>query len=443
MLLAGPLAGCSGDQPSGIEVGKVGRSTVTEVVEAPANVIARAAVTLTAPADGRVARLRVRDGQHVRAGQVLMRISSASAHAALRRARKADDKAASAGAVYLPGADLTGVVSSADGAAAEAFAAARKAALRIPAGRLRDAALARERASEAQYAAARAQAQDAADRFNAGLGSLGGALGSLAGAQRVQTRAVVAAARRTVHALAVRAPIAGVVALGTGTGGSGGSSLGGLVGSLPQAQQDQASALLGAAGSGTGGSAGGGDAGSPVTRGSPVSAGAPVATLTDVSTLSLRAEVDETDVLLVRRGVRADVDLDALPGARYAAHVVSVAVAPTTSARGGVSYVVRLALGAGRTAAGAPAPRPRPGMSAVAALRVRTATNAVSVPASAVVRDGTRDTVWLVRSGRAERRQVRLGAQGDTTVQVLRGLGPGDEVVIHGADKVAQGQQVP
>ena len=65
------------------------------------------------------------------------------------------------------------------------------------------------RASEAQYAAARAQAQDAVRQFNAGLGSLSNAIGSLASAQRVQTRAAVAAAQRTVDALTVRAPIAG------------------------------------------------------------------------------------------------------------------------------------------------------------------------------------------------------------------------------------------
>ena len=39
-------------------------------------------------------------------------------------------------------------------------------------------------------------------------------------------------------------------------------------------------------------------------------------TITDTSTLTLRAEVDETDVLLVRKGVKADVELDAVPGAR-------------------------------------------------------------------------------------------------------------------------------
>jgi multidrug efflux pump subunit AcrA (membrane-fusion protein) len=81
-------------------------------------------------------------------------------------------------------------------------------------------------------------------------------------------------------------------------------------------------------------------------------------------------------------------------------------------------------------------------MSAVADLLVRTAHNAASVPASAVVRDGSVDTVWLVANGRAEQREVKLGAQGEDVVQVLEGLEIGDHVVVRGADQVSAGQSV-
>jgi RND family efflux transporter MFP subunit len=165
-------------------------------------------------------------------------------------------------------------------------------------------------------------------------------------------------------------------------------------------------------------------------------------TITDVSALSLRASVDETDVLLVKPGIGADVELDAVPGAVYAATVRSVDLQPTTSARGGVSYLVRLTLAAGTTEEGAAAPQPRPGMSAVARLKVRTATDAVSVPAAAVFRDGARDTVWVVDGGRAHRREVTLGAQGDDRVEVATGLTLGQTVVVKGADRVTEGQQI-
>ena len=131
-----------------------------------------------------------------------------------------------------------------------------------------------------------------------------------------------------------------------------------------------------------------------------------------------------------------------MPDATYRATVTSVDLAPTTSSRGGVSYVVRLSLDGGTNSDGTPAPTPRPGMSAVASLDVLTATGAVAVPAAAVFRDGNHDSVWLVRSGKASKRTVVLGAQGDASVQVLSGVVVGDRIVVKGADKVTEGQQV-
>jgi RND family efflux transporter MFP subunit len=166
-------------------------------------------------------------------------------------------------------------------------------------------------------------------------------------------------------------------------------------------------------------------------------------TVTDASTLSLTAQVDETDVLLVEPGVVATAELDAVPGATYGSTVTAIDPTPTTSTRGGVSYVVRLSLDRGTTASGETAPVPRPGMSAVVDLRVRTARDVVAVPAPAVFRDGQRDVVWLVTNGTARQRQVRLGAQGESRIQVLEGLEEGDRIVVRGADRVSEGQQVP
>jgi multidrug efflux pump subunit AcrA (membrane-fusion protein) len=91
------VSACSGDDSDGIRVDDVSRATVVEVVEAPATVTARASATVTAAASGTVARLRVRDGQRVRAGKVLLRIESPEARRTLRQAQRADAKAAAAG----------------------------------------------------------------------------------------------------------------------------------------------------------------------------------------------------------------------------------------------------------------------------------------------------------------------------------------------------------
>jgi RND family efflux transporter MFP subunit len=161
-----------------------------------------------------------------------------------------------------------------------------------------------------------------------------------------------------------------------------------------------------------------------------------------VSILSVTASVDETDVLLVEPGVKADIELDAVPEATYAGVVRSIDLQPTASSRGGVSYVVRLSLDGGTSADGSPAPVPRPGMSAVARLQVRESVDVVAVPAAAVFRDETGDAVWVVTDGTVERRAVTLGAQGVDTIEVSGGLTEGETVVVRGADQVRAGQSL-
>jgi multidrug efflux pump subunit AcrA (membrane-fusion protein) len=81
-------------------------------------------------------------------------------------------------------------------------------------------------------------------------------------------------------------------------------------------------------------------------------------------------------------------------------------------------------------------------MSAVVDLRVREATDVVAVPVSAVIREGERDAVWVVVDDVVRQRFVRLGAQGETTVEVTEGLQVGERVVVEGADRVSDGQSL-
>jgi multidrug efflux pump subunit AcrA (membrane-fusion protein) len=424
-------SGCS-DDDNGVRLGTVGRSTVTEVVEAPATVTAKATAEVTSAADGRVSEVTVREGQTVRAGKVLVRISSPRAERQLRDARRADAEAAAAGNVGLPGGGLSSAQRRTDADAREAFRSARASARQISDPQVREQALAAVRASEAQYAAARAQAQDAARQFNAGLGSLSNAIGSLASAQRVQTRAAVAAAKRTVDALTIRAPISGTVSLTTGGAADGASGGAELLDQLPDSVRGQAGDLLG--------SSGGAQVTGSLAEGQPVRAGQLLLRVTDASALTLAAQVDETDVLLVKAGVVGRAELDAVPDATYDAKVTTIDPTPSTSSRGGVAYTVRLSLGRGTEEDGTIAPEPRPGMSAVVDLLVRTATDAIAVPASAVFRDGRRDAVWVVRAGVARKQLVRVGAQGEDEVQIVEGLKGRERIVVRGADRVRDGQ---
>ena len=431
------LTGCTGGDEAPVQVAAVGRSTVTEVVEAPATVQARATSTLSSPATGTVGQVFVQDGERVGAGTRLFTIDSPETTAQLTRARAQlaqVDSAAPGAPALLPTPVDTG--------AGTAFDTAAKAAARIPDATARATALAQLETARRQYAAAAAQARAAVTAINSGIGSLSAAIASLTAAQRTQAETAVQIAEAAVKALDVRAPIDGTVQLGgTEPGGEqGGGSLDSVLQQLPAEVRDQASTALGGTSGGSSASTTG-----PVTEGMPVTSGTVLATLVDTAVLSLVAEVDETDVFLVKRGVRAEVELDAVPGARYRATVAGVDLTPTQSARGGVAYRARLTLGAGTLADGErTAPRPRPGMSAVADLQVSTARDAVSVPATAVVRDGDRDAVWVVDDARrAHRRPVTVGTQGEDTVAVTTGLAEGEQVVVRGADTLQEGQELP
>ena len=436
-LLAATAASCTGESASGISTGNARIATVAEVVEAPASITARTVATVTAPASGRVGQLFATDGQQVRAGDVLAVIDSPTTQRQLEQARKAVAAAESATVNTSRGISLVSNQNRTDTAAKDAFTTARRAAGGIPDPRLREATMAQISAAETQYQVVATQARNAAAAVSRGLRSLGEAVNALGAAQRVQAQTAYDLAAAQVDALTLKAPVSGTVQLGgTSTGADG---LSGLIGQLPPNLQDQAS-QLGTAPSGQEPSAQG-DA--SISEGSLVGPGTAVATVVDVSALGLVAEVDETDVLLVKAGTTASVDLDAVPGAVYRATVSAVGLLPTASTRGGVSYRVRLTLAAGRFGDGRAAPAPLPGMSAVAKLEVRTAESAVAVPAAAIVRDGNRDIVWVVERGRAMRRPVTVGAQGEDVVEITDGLRAGQRIVVRGADRVKQRQELP
>ncbi|MEV6346861.1 HlyD family efflux transporter periplasmic adaptor subunit [Actinoplanes sp. NPDC051851] len=415
LLLPLTAASCD-DADTGIRLGAASLGTVDEIVEAPGSVTARAAATLTAPAAGTLADLRVEAGDRVSKGDVLAVLDSPT----LRRQLASASRALSSG-VSIPRSGPSFSTKNTDKKAAKAFSQARKAAEEIADPQVRAALLRQVDVAEQQYANASTAASTAVRAVQDGVASLGEAVSSLAAAQRLQAQQAYDLADAAVDALTLRAPIGGVIQLG----GPASTPTTGLTGLLSSSATSSA-------------------VDTAVVEGAYLAPGTPVATVVDTGRLGLTAEVDETDVLLVRPGVRADVELDAATGAVYAATVRSVDLLPTTSAQGGVSYQVRLNLGQGSYAdGGGAAPAPRPGMSAVVRLRVREASGAITVPASAVVSADGRDTVWSVQDGRFRACEVRLGVQGEETVQIVSGVTAGQQVVVSGTDRVHDGDEAP
>jgi HlyD family secretion protein len=438
LLLVLASASCDSG-PKGVSVGSAGRGTVDEIVEASGSVTARAAATLSAPASGTLAALRVEAGQHVTKGQVVAVIDAPDVEAREKAAARALDQADRGGGVSVGGtAGFTTARKKTDAQAKSAFDGARTAAGKITDPALRAALLKQVDAAQKQYSAASDAAGAALRSVQRGVASLGEAVGALSAAQKLQAQQAYDLASAAVDALTLKAPVSGVVQLGGPSSGGSSSSLDSLLSSAGGPSALGSSGLGSSAGT-SGGALPGVD--TAVPAGAYVAAGTPIATIVDTSKLGLAAAVDETDVLLVKPGGTANVEFDAVTGATYQATVRSIDLLPTTSATGGVSYRVRLDLGRGTGDDGGAAPTPRPGMSAVVRLQVRQATDAITVPVSAVINSDGKNTVWAVRDGHYQQVPVTIGVQGEDVVQVTGGLTPGQRIVVSGADRVHPGDK--
>jgi multidrug efflux pump subunit AcrA (membrane-fusion protein) len=438
------LAGCRSGDAGRYAAEPVRTADVVERVSAPGAVQAAGEAELKAPAAARVERLVVKDGQEVQRGQLVAKLSSDQVDQQLRQAQSAVDAASSLGGVAptLPtGAALEAfqqVQSQVTATSAAVIAALRSALPLVPRAqraRLQDRIdKAQVRVAELQRQATRA-ADDAAAAADAQAAGLRRSLQAATAAQRGQAELALELAKDTRARLTLRAPIDGTVQLGRA--GGGGTSLPQVQG-LPQGASEALQGLAGATQAAP--------SGPPLRVGAEVSAGQTVATVFDVSDLLVSAEVDETDIALVKPGQKAEVELDAFPQATFAAKVRRVAVAPTSgqSAAGGVTYQVDLTLGEAEGGqAGEAEPVPRVGMTATAAIEVRRATGDLSVPGSALVGRAGGQAVFVVEGGKVRLRPVQVAADGEDRVAVASGLREGERVVSRGAERLRDGQDWP
>jgi multidrug efflux pump subunit AcrA (membrane-fusion protein) len=425
LLISGTAASC--DNVPAVALAAATRTSVSEVVEAPATVTAKGSATVSSPANGTLVTLSVMPGQTVQSGQIIGVVDSPEAQVRLAQATQALNAAKqSAGGGGSTRLNLGAAQQRLDSAANAAFAEARAAAENIPDPTHKQAVLTQITTAEATYTGVSQSAWQLIRGVERGLASVSSAMRALGAAQVLQAQQAYDLAKSSVDALTLKAPMSGVVQLG-------GASSSAAAPTLPG---DLSSLLSGASvpSVGSGPQAG---VSTQVSAGSQVKSGTGIATIVDMSEIGLVAEVDETDVLLVKEGLEAEAELDAAPGAKLEATVKAIDVLPTPNSRGAVAYKVHLVLSPSSI-------QPRPGMSALVRLRVREADNAVAVPAAAVFNADGKDWVWVrTRDGKAQRRAVTVGVAGRDLLEITNGLGDGERVVVKGADQVREGDRLP
>jgi multidrug efflux pump subunit AcrA (membrane-fusion protein) len=159
--------------------------------------------------------------------------------------------------------------------------------------------------------------------------------------------------------------------------------------------------------------------------GSPITPAEVALTIVEPKPLAFRANVEEKQLYLVKEGLKGQVAPAGYPDARLAVTLSHFSAVPENG-----KYEARFDVGTGDDD-----PVLLPGMTGDVTVNIYKTETALTVPAAAVFRDddGSR-FVWLAKTGpdankaKPEKRTVKVGRSGDGKVEILDGLGEGDEV---------------
>ena len=157
-----------------------------------------------------------------------------------------------------------------------------------------------------------------------------------------------------------------------------------------------------------------------VEQGDVVQAGMPAFVVVRQGAVELVIEPDERNLALLALGQPATASAEAFPADRFAAAVSYIA--PAVDPRRGTIEV--------RLAVPAPPAYLRPDMTVSVEITVGERADATILAADAVhgLAEG-KPWILVVEGAHAQRREVEVGMSGDTRVEVLRGVRPGEQVI--------------
>jgi RND family efflux transporter MFP subunit len=158
----------------------------------------------------------------------------------------------------------------------------------------------------------------------------------------------------------------------------------------------------------------------------------PVVTVARVETLRIFVDVTEPDVPFIKRGIPVTLAVDAMPGKVYRGTCTRFATAldpKTRTMRTEIDIPNRDGL-------------LRPGMFGRVKLGLERRSNALTVPASALLIESGKTYVYTVEHGKARRVEVKTGFDDGIQVEVTGGLTGDEPIIISGQSSVKDGAPV-
>ena len=410
-----------------VQTGRAVRQDLTAIVTASGEIKPKNYINLGANAMGPLTAIMVKEGDHVRRGQVVAQIENTQAGAdvaaqqAAIRSAEADSAASEAAA------------KAADDAIATANAGLDKAKAELQRTKLnidradelyKEKLLAKQDYDQkkAEYDTAVAGIRDAETRVQQAKSMKTQALAQELSAQRrvAQARAGLTRLDDVLQKYSVIAPLDGIVT------------------NLPVR------------------------VGETVVPGIQSSTASTVMTVADMSLITAEVKVDETDIVNVKLDQQSDITIDAIPGKTFKGHVIEIgntailrstglaASQSAVSSQEAKDFKVVIALDN-------PPDDIRPGLSCTSKVVTATRQNALSIPIQALTvrqkgelapqpKDGGQASpkpdpvaekankeeiqgVFVIANGKAEFRKVDTGITGATDIEVVKGLNDGDEII--------------
>jgi multidrug efflux pump subunit AcrA (membrane-fusion protein) len=400
VLVVGPA---SGSQSTVTRTAKAAQGVVQSTVSGSGNLQAANQLNLGFKSSGTVTNIYMTQGRHVTQGQLLATLDPQSAEVTLEQARASLQSAI---ANLAQEEENDGEMSTSQSSTGQSSGSSDDAETTTKMG---GSSSRSSTASKPTESTATREANIASARANVSSDKLT----VQSDEQAVQNTKLYAPEDGTIVSLSGQV---GETVSGGGTTKASSSS------SSSSSGSSSATAATGGASAGTRTAATGssGSSGTSGSSSSSDSSSSSFAVLSDLSSMQLVVPLSESEIGNVKAGQTATVTVEALDGAKLAAHVSEVALL-STSTSGVVSYDVTFQLD--QLVGGL-----KVGMSATAEVVVKQA-EGVNVPTSAI----SAGTVTVERGGKQVRQRVVTGLAGNSSTIVLSGLKAGETVVLPAA----------
>jgi len=168
-----------------------------------------------------------------------------------------------------------------------------------------------------------------------------------------------------------------------------------------------------------------------IKQGNLVQINTPIFTVVDTSRLEATLNVPEREIETLKAGQPVQLSVDALPGKAFEGRIDRVS--PVVDAGSGTFRVVCAFDGGGLL---------QPGMFGRIRIEYDQRADALVIPRTALLEDGSAPAVYTVKADKAERTEIKLGYVEGQWVEVRDGLREGDPVVVAGKAALREGSAV-